>query len=190
MTDARIIRTRAALHQAIIDLSSRKPLVEITVSELAELAGINRVTFYKHYDTPAETLAAALNARLVESLSEPGEHDSDRAALLQRTFGVLDHIDEYHTLYSLAYRDHIEGTIPVMLAQHFSEIFLTYLTQRRKKKPAIPDVDLDLAASFFASGITGSIHVWLTGGEMSRDRFTDNLDRLFPSWFFAEPTDD
>ncbi|QIM19135.1 hypothetical protein G7066_12175 [Leucobacter coleopterorum] len=52
MTDARIVRTRAALHSSITDLAAHKPVPTITVSELAIRAGINRVTFYKHYASP------------------------------------------------------------------------------------------------------------------------------------------
>jgi AcrR family transcriptional regulator len=64
MTDARIVRTRAALNRAIIDLATEKAVPSITVSELAAEAGINRVTFYKHFTTPAEALGAALSLDL------------------------------------------------------------------------------------------------------------------------------
>lgn len=186
MTDARILRTRAALHTAIIDLSSEKQIIDITVSELADHAGINRVTFYKHYNTPAETLAEALNSELRGSAGAAPDVALDRAAVMQSVYHVLDHIEAHRELYLLAFRTHVDGTVPVMLAKHFAENFYAYLTKRRKKKPAVPDIDLDVAASYLASATTGAISVWLLEGDMSRERFFENLDRLLPAWFFTD----
>lgn len=190
MTDARIVRTRSSLHHAIIDLSSSKPIVDITVSELAERASINRVTFYKHYNTPAETLADALHTRLVESTPARTEPLNSRDAVMQETLRVLDHIEAHRDLYILAFRDDVDGTVPVMLAKQFSDSIAAYLIQRRKRKPAVPDIDSDLAASYLASAITGAIHVWLTGGEMSRERFVHNLDHLLPAWFYSSDNEE
>ncbi|MBO5032547.1 MAG: TetR/AcrR family transcriptional regulator [Lachnospiraceae bacterium] len=47
--DLRIERTRRSIINAFIELRSRKPLEKITVKELAELAFINKATFYSHY---------------------------------------------------------------------------------------------------------------------------------------------
>lgn len=47
--DRRQIRTRDAIHTALMALMSEKPLEAITVSELALRAGVNRKTFYNHY---------------------------------------------------------------------------------------------------------------------------------------------
>ena len=48
--DKRLVRTKKAIIEALIELLSEKELTEITVTELAESAGINRKTFYLHYD--------------------------------------------------------------------------------------------------------------------------------------------
>ena len=52
--DKRIIRTRAAVFNAIFDLSLEKPLDKITVVELCERAQINKSTFYLHYKSLAD----------------------------------------------------------------------------------------------------------------------------------------
>ncbi|WP_042204248.1 TetR/AcrR family transcriptional regulator [Paenibacillus camerounensis] len=48
-TDRRILRTRTLLRTVMLDLASEKPLETITVKELTETAGLNRGTFYLHY---------------------------------------------------------------------------------------------------------------------------------------------
>lgn len=47
--DRRVRRTRARLREAFTALLREKPVEEITVRELTELADVNRGTFYGHY---------------------------------------------------------------------------------------------------------------------------------------------
>lgn len=47
--DLRIKRTKNSIINAFIELRAKKPLERITVKELAELACINKATFYTHY---------------------------------------------------------------------------------------------------------------------------------------------
>ncbi len=48
--DRRLVRTKKAIIEALILLLCERDLSEITVTELTERAGINRKTFYLHYD--------------------------------------------------------------------------------------------------------------------------------------------
>lgn len=48
--DKRLVRTKKAIISALMQLLTEKDLSEITVTELAKNAGINRKTFYLHYD--------------------------------------------------------------------------------------------------------------------------------------------
>lgn len=184
MTDARILRTRAALHGAITDLATQKPVGDITVSELAESAGINRVTFYKHYTTPAEALADALHTELT-AITEESDPDPSVDPFTHCIFTALDHLEARRDLYTIAFSDQVDGTIPMMMSRFLTGVAETYLTKRRKRKPAIPDVDLDVAAAFLATGATGAIRVWILEGDMSRERFFENLPQLLPAWFLA-----
>lgn len=186
MTDARILRTRLALHEAIISLASHKPVGEITVSELAEQAGINRVTFYKHYTTPAEALSAALLNELETAHAEVPDPSGGADAFEMSLNTGLDHIESRRELYTIAFSDTVDGTIPMMFGRFLTDISLTYLTKRRKRKPSLPDIDLDVAAAYLASGAVGAIHVWILEGDMARERFFENLHHLVPAWFFAD----
>ena len=187
MTDARIVRTRAALHKAVLELAQQKPVSEIAVSELADLAEINRVTFYKHYATPGEALTEALSTLLDAASEGSGENFSDEAdPFMACLYTALDHIEERREIYTIAFNDLIDGTVPMMLARHLATVAHTYLVKRRKRKPSIPDVDLDVAAAFLASGAMGAIHVWTLEGDMSRERFVENMEHYLPSWFYSE----
>ena len=47
--DIRVVRTRKALREALIDLLQDAPYELVQVTEIAQKALINRVTFYNHY---------------------------------------------------------------------------------------------------------------------------------------------
>ena len=69
--DKRIVKTKRAIHAAMTKLLASKPIEEITVTELAEAAEINRKTFYNYYSSVnmvAEEMEDEIVARFDETL--------------------------------------------------------------------------------------------------------------------------
>ncbi len=189
MTDARIVRTRAALHESVLALAAHKPSAEISVSELAAHARINRVTFYKHFASPGEALATALSLELDEARKRNGHHPPHTDAYTWYVRTLVNHIESRRELYTIAFREHFEGTVPLMLTRSLNNIAEAYLTKRRKKKPTIPDVDIDVAAAFIAAGTMSAIWVWTLEGDVHQERLFENLHQVLPEWFYAKPKD-
>ena len=52
--DRRILRTQQLLKEALLELATEKPIHTISVKELTNKAGLNRGTFYLHYQTMNE----------------------------------------------------------------------------------------------------------------------------------------
>jgi AcrR family transcriptional regulator len=55
-SDARVVQTRQALRQALLALLDDKPLEAITIREIADTAGINYTTFFRHHKGKEELL--------------------------------------------------------------------------------------------------------------------------------------
>lgn len=70
MSDLRTKRTRASIRSAFLTLRAKKPLEKITVKELAELAQINKATFYLHYRDIYDLSDQIENEILAESLNK------------------------------------------------------------------------------------------------------------------------
>lgn len=64
--DLRVEKTRRNIINAFLNLRSRKPLEKITVKELAEIAQINKATFYLHYHDIYE-LSESLEQDVIQS---------------------------------------------------------------------------------------------------------------------------
>ncbi len=55
-TDQRVILTKRLLKDSLIKLLKEKSIFKITIRELCDIAGINRSTFYKYYDSQYDLL--------------------------------------------------------------------------------------------------------------------------------------
>lgn len=54
--NAKIIKTRQVLLDALCRLAETVPIGEITVTQLCQEAGINRTTFYRYYNIPMDVI--------------------------------------------------------------------------------------------------------------------------------------
>lgn len=77
--DLRVERTRKNIGEAFLALRAKKPIEKITVKELAELACINKATFYLHYKD-------------LYDLSEQMESEFIEGCLNQLPAGTIDYI--------------------------------------------------------------------------------------------------
>lgn len=67
--DLRVERTKRNIKKAFLKLRAEKPLEKITVKELAELAYINKATFYCHYQDIYD-LSEKLEDEVINSIME------------------------------------------------------------------------------------------------------------------------
>ncbi len=65
--DIRVIKSNRKIIDAFIELRRRKPIEKISVTELCKLAGINKSTFYAHYNDIYD-LSDTIETRIVEDV--------------------------------------------------------------------------------------------------------------------------
>ncbi len=63
-TDSRVLQTRAALRQALLELVDNKPLEQITIREIAAAAGVGYNTFFRHYPAKEDLVKAIVTDEL------------------------------------------------------------------------------------------------------------------------------
>lgn len=54
--DIRVIKTKKAIREGILQLLAEKTIDDISITELAQIAQINRKTFYNYYQNPHQVL--------------------------------------------------------------------------------------------------------------------------------------
>lgn len=191
--DARQRRTRAALYAAVLELAAERDPGEISVTALADRAGVHRSTVYEHGGSPLEVLQRAL-AEELDVLREAHLRDvpPERVgeALRQVTLGVFAHVDHYAAVYRNL--DEASGaTLHAFLSEHFQTSTRMLLSQSSLAIPfEVDGVDRrhleDAAVRYIADGVVGIIAVWLQEPE-PRDPHVQLalLGHLMPSWWPA-----
>lgn len=80
--DRRARRTRAALNDALLEAGMKGEVDALDVGALAEKAGIGRSTFYAHYASKADFIAASYADMIARSETAAASLDPTRADLL------------------------------------------------------------------------------------------------------------
>ncbi|MEV0039696.1 TetR/AcrR family transcriptional regulator [Streptomyces sp. NPDC050804] len=186
MVDPRITRTERATEEAVITLASTRPISRISVSELAEAAGVSRATFYNRYATPLDVLTRVLRADLRARRAEDEERRSAGTVppdvnLRLATGDVVDHVERYREIYRHARHDSADHGIYDALTEHFTDYSLAFM---RTSGHAPPEgVDHRIVARFLAHGFAGALKAWLSDDGVSRDELVEAVSATAPVWW-------
>ena len=157
MTDKRILRTRKLIRDSFCQLLEVKPASQITVTELCALAGINRNTFYCHYQTTRDILAEMEQDIMVlvnQALSEA--HDSVEAITM--TCRIMKENQQICQLLLSANAE--AGLFPKILNLSGER---TMKVMERKKNPLAPAYQTMLS-TFVVAGSNAVIQTWAQNG--------------------------
>lgn len=94
----RVTVTKRMLREGLLRLLEEKELNKITITELCKEAGINRITFYRHYETPRDVLLdleeelkreLKLSLKVPKTLEEVKEYMEELCAFLDTHIDLL-----------------------------------------------------------------------------------------------------
>lgn len=186
--DARQQKTLARLSATILDLASRGPVSEVTVSALAAAAGVHRSTVYEYAPSPAALLESVLRSELdalrTEYLVDVEPSDAE-AAVVGVSRAVLRHVDDHDIVYRRGLgTESGAASLHAMLSEHFQASIELLLDQHSLVVPADDDVERRAVARYLADGTIGAIDVWLTRPRpRDVDAFLALVGRLTPAWW-------
>jgi AcrR family transcriptional regulator len=185
-TDPRVARTEQALTQAIVELAVQRPVSQITVSDLADRAGVTRATFYNRYSSPLELLIEVLYAdldrghRLEEARRAEGGY-SPAQMLRLATGDVADHVDRFRAVYQHALHDPADRGVYEALVRHFTDYSQAFIA--RCTHPDLPDTNHQIIAEFVAHGFAGAIKAWLSDDSVTKTDLVEAAVACAPVWW-------
>lgn len=183
--DLRFTKNRAALQRAFIDLTLEKRSTHITVKELTDRAGVNRMTFYSHYDEVADILLEYVDGMTAQLLEVRQNQETNLPDIRQLLLDATAMMQEEIEFYRLVAQDqHFE-----LYRAQFRKAFTIIFTEKLKKSTPLEGFDLDISAGMLASGITYAYLDWLAGnyGDLPLDEllmFCEQFISHIP--YFAE----
>ena len=163
--DRRVSKSRHALKQALITLMNKKTFKNITISEIVELADLNRGTFYKHYQDKEDLLNDLIHdvlSDLTESYRAPYQNQPvfylDH--LTASAIKFFDHVAKYSNFYTIVIND---DALPGFLNK-IGELLKEIAISDHMKDVNIQDIDRNLIASYQSYALLGLIVEWVKGG--------------------------
>ena len=180
--DRRVLRTKKSIYEAFVSLMNEQPYDTITVKLLSERAGINRKTFYTHYDSlddfvnqielelfeQYEPLLSTLrfgdkefdSYTFFRKLTTLITSDTETFRLLQRCFGLGRFADDVQN-------------------------FLLELFKEQMGTKALQDARMQLFFGYTTSGILSVFTNWIKDPTMPINEFISTLQRLVLSGYKA-----
>lgn len=100
--DLRTVRTIKSIKEAFMKIRRTKPLEKITVKEIAELAFINKSTFYRYYEDIYALSNEIENDIISECVAEyPGLNElSGEDGIQKLTDAIIEHKDTFSVVFS------------------------------------------------------------------------------------------
>ena len=151
--DRRILKTKKAIYEALVELMQKKKLNSITVTELAAQADINRKTFYTYYSTVNDVLDEGIN-ELITSLKD-----------------LLCAMSEDYNMFSpqtlFAFLNTIMSDADIardLFASDNGSLLFNRLQKlvNRDIKMNVPSEQYPLISSFVAGGMVSAYYEWIT----------------------------
>ena len=109
--------------QALLQLTQKKPLSTITISELCEKAGVSRMTFYRNYESKEEIFTKHLAELFAEYKNDTYDGDGE---------GI--YYDEAHMIHYFTslyrYKDFLDGLLRCGFGTYFLEMIHEYLIEK------------------------------------------------------------
>ena len=172
--DTRVQFTKKVLKDALLRLLKDKPIGKVTIKELCEEAGLNRGTFYLHYNEPNDVLKEIEEEFVREKMSffDPylKNDNPDQLALL---FGaILSNSELSLILFG-------RNGAPQFTERIKSLVREGVLREWQKEFPAYERSHLEFVFEFVFPGAMNLILGWLSdSGSLSVSEFAHRLDLL------------
>lgn len=170
-TDARQVRTRRTLLEALLRLLETRPFEQVTVREIAGQAGIGYATFFRHYPSKEALLhdlaAGQIRELLDRALPVLFASDSRRSCVT-----LLDYVAEHRALWSAL----LTGGAAATLKQEFTDQAKRIAEDQGTGGGLIPD---ELRVVFSVSATVEILAWWLRQDvPFEVERMAEILDRL------------
>lgn len=177
--DRRALRTRTALHQALIRLILERDYDEISVGDIADAANVGRSTFYAHFTDKDDLLRSGtggLRGMLIEQHnSATAGHDHPALRTLGFSRFMTAHLKEQHRLYRALMRGRAGPIIIDKIREFLSELVRAELASREKAsgtQVAAPEIAVQFVVGAYMSVVTW----WLDRGAREPP---EEIDRAF-----------
>ncbi|WP_147535186.1 TetR/AcrR family transcriptional regulator [Bacillus marasmi] len=165
-TDLRVLRTKKLIKEAFLSLIDKKGFESITIQDIADLAFINRATFYLHYQDKYDLLDQICDSYILELIStikNPFHLIDDGIDIKQIQITLLNvfeniekNIDFYKIMMGPNGNADFANKVESFLFEKFTANFITVVGDLNKL-----EISADFLLKYLCSAYIGVIRWWV-----------------------------
>ena len=148
--------TKRALEQSLKNLLLKKPLTKITISDITEDCGINRMTFYYHFKDIYDLVEWACLEDAKRALDEKKTYDTWQQGLLQIFEAVQENKPFILNVYRCVHREQVEKSLQPLVDQLMLDVI-----QEESASMMIREEDKQFIAKIYAYIFIGVMLDWI-----------------------------
>lgn len=179
-SESRYFATAAKMDEAFLALLEKKDFAYITVKEICKAAGVNRSTFYLHYETVRDLLTESvdhINRQFLDYMARDAQAfvtklrtcPMDELYLVTPEYltPYLGYIKEHRRVFRTAMEHADVLGMDNLYAQMFRHVFTPILERFR-----VPEQDRAYIMAFYIQGLMAIVTEWMKGD------CADSVDRV------------
>ena len=148
--------TRDLIRKEFIKLLNKKPLHNVTVTELAKQCNIERKTFYYHYENLPQLIKEIFDEELEKVIEEFNETLSWEEGFILAAKFILDNKKAIKHMYESDYKIELEKYVFSISG----EIMNKYVSLMAENTDA-QEIDIKLIAYFYQCALSSSLIQWV-----------------------------
>lgn len=153
--------TKNAIVQTAKALLRQKPLEKLSVGEIAEASGVNRNTFYYHFQDKYDILCWIFENELLPVMQPFLENHNLAGSFI----ALCDVMRTDPTLYTGLFT--LSGSVQISLSETIADCYKRYLTSISGKNATLAQLEpqeRDSVVRFYSHAIIGLLTDWVNGG--------------------------
>jgi AcrR family transcriptional regulator len=160
--DPRVRRTHQALQQALLELVQEQPYESIPIQAITDRADLNRATFYLHFSSKEELLAAGLESHFDEVVARIGREAGNRPYWEDATSAkiVFEYVAENCKLYKVLLGEKGLGYVMHRIL-HYMATFDEQALAQHVPQDVTPLIPIPILAQQTAGGFFALAKWWL-----------------------------
>ena len=166
--------TKRALEQSLKNLLLQKPLTKITINDIAEDCGINRMTFYYHFKDIYDLVEWSCMEDAKNALNENKTYETWQQGLLQIFEAVKENKPFIMNVYRCVHREQVEKYLEPLV-----DSLVLGVINEESAAVTVRDEDKAFIANVYSYVFIGIMIDWING-DMEEDpkAITDRLAKL------------
>ena len=156
----RIMLTKKLLKESLLRLLKKKELDKISITELCREAGINRATFYRHYEIPRDILME-LERDLYYDLKKNSQIPRSKEEIRQTIEQLCLYLEQNSELLRTIIRNNSDADFAAFINSIYAEMWKEF--HREGILQDLNDDDMQLLTIYSAGGAYFLLRHWVLG---------------------------